>query len=101
MMQTLVPTGRANYEPNSLAEAGENGGPRARVATGFTTFTANDERNDPGKTLRDRAEPFADHFSQARMFSRSQTETEQEPMPSEQVFDLSKVGRDAFRALVD
>src|SRR3546814_3525029 len=23
MMQTLVPTGRANYEPNSLVEAGE------------------------------------------------------------------------------
>src|SRR3546814_8140180 len=56
MMQTLVPTGRANYEPNSLAEAGENGGPRASVATGFTTFTANDERNDPGQKLRIRAE---------------------------------------------
>ena len=27
-MQTLVPKGRANYEPNSLAEAGEDGGPR-------------------------------------------------------------------------
>jgi catalase len=28
MMQTQVPTGRANYEPNSLAIAGEDGGPR-------------------------------------------------------------------------
>jgi catalase len=43
MMQTLVPTGRANYEPNSLAEAGEDAGPRACPETGFTTFTANDE----------------------------------------------------------
>jgi catalase len=45
-MQTLVPTGRANYEPNSLAEVGEDAGPRACPETGFTSFAANDERND-------------------------------------------------------
>src|SRR3546814_5341399 len=60
MMQTLVPTGRANYEPNSLAEAGENGGPRESAEAGFTTFSANDERNDPAQKLRIRAELFAD-----------------------------------------
>ncbi|NIJ38810.1 catalase [Sphingopyxis panaciterrae] len=100
MMQTLVPTGRANYEPNSLAEAGENGGPRASVATGFATFTANDERNDPGQKLRIRAELFADHFSQARMFYRSQTENEQAHIASALVFELSKVGLDHVRARV-
>ncbi|MFT3718597.1 catalase [Pseudorhodoferax sp.] len=91
MMQTLVPTGRANYEPNSLAQAGEDGGPRACPETGFTTFTANDERNDPGQKLRIRAELFADHYSQARLFYRSQTESEQAHLASALVFELSKV----------
>src|SRR3546814_4763233 len=72
MMQTLVPTGRANYEPNSLAEAGENGGPRASVATGFTTFTANDERNDPGQKLRIRAELRSEeHTSELQSLMRT------------------------------
>jgi catalase len=100
MMQTLVPTGRANYEPNSLAEAGENGGPRASADTGFTTFAANDERNDPAQKLRVRAELFADHFSQARLFYQSQTENEQAHIASALVFELSKVTLDHVRARV-
>lgn len=100
MMQTLVPTGRANYEPNSLAEAGENGGPRASAETGFRTFEANDERNDPAQKLRTRAELFADHFSQARMFYLSQTENEQAHIASALVFELSKVTLDHVRARV-
>src|SRR3546814_4799670 len=76
MMQTLVPTGRANYEPNSLAEAGEDAGPRACPETGFSSFTANDERNDGSQKLRARAELFADHYSQPRLFYRSQRSEE-------------------------
>jgi len=91
MMQTLVPAGRANYEPNSLAEAGEFGGPRACPETGFTSFPIDDERNDPSRKLRVRAELFADHYSQARMFYRSQTESEQAHIASALVFELSKV----------
>jgi catalase len=91
MMQTLVPTGRANYEPNSLAEAGEDAGPRAVPDTGFTSFRGNDERNDPSQKLRVRAEAFADHYSQARMFYRSQTENEQAHIAAALVFELSKV----------
>jgi catalase len=91
LMQTLVPTGRANYEPNSLAEAGEDSGPRACPATGFSSFTANAERNDPSKKLRVRAELFADHYSQARLFYRSQTASEQAHIASALVFELSKV----------
>ncbi len=68
LMQTKVPKGRANYEPNSLAEAGEDGGPRADADAEFTTFAENAERNDPTHKLRIRAESFADHFSQVRMF---------------------------------
>ena len=35
MMQTQVFKGRANYEPNSLDEAGEDGGPRESPQAGF------------------------------------------------------------------
>lgn len=91
MMQTLVPKGRANYEPNSLAEAGEDGGPRACPETGFSSFRENAERNDPTEKLRVRAETFSDHYSQARMFYLSQTENEQAHIASAIVFELSKV----------
>lgn len=91
MMQTLVPKGRANYEPNSLAQAGEDGGPRACPETGFSSFRENGERNDPTEKLRVRAETFADHYSQARMFYLSQTENEQAHIASAIVFELSKV----------
>ncbi len=100
MMQTLVPTGRANYEPNSLAEAGEAGGPRACPATGFSSFRTNDERNDPTQKMRVRSELFADHFSQARMFFRSQTPSEQAHMASALVFELSKVTLEHVRTRV-
>jgi catalase len=91
LMQTLVPTGRANYEPNSLAEADEDGGPRACPETGFTSFEASAERNDPTQKVRVRAELFADHYSQAALFYRSQTENEQAHIASALVFELSKV----------
>jgi len=100
MMQTLVPKGRANYEPNSLAEAGEDGGPRACPDTGFTSFPVNDERNDGGQKLRVRPDLFADHFSQARLFFRSQTQNEQAHIASALVFELSKVTLDHVRARV-
>ncbi len=91
MMQTLIPTGRANYEPNSLAEAGEDGGPRACPETGFSSLTVNDERNDGSQKLRVRAELFADHYSQATLFYKSQTANEQAHIASALVFELSKV----------
>jgi len=100
MMQTLVPTGRANYEPNSLAEAGEDGGPRACPETGFSSISNNDERNDGEVKLRIRAELFADHYSQARLFYRSQTENEQAHIASALVFELSKVQLEHVRTRV-
>ena len=90
MMQTAVPKGRANYEPNSLNAAGEDEGPRA-TAEGLTTFPTNNENNDPTKKLRIRSETFSDHFSQARMFYRSQSTVEQAHIASAVVFELSKV----------
>ncbi len=91
MMQTMVPKGRANYEPNSLFEAGEDGGPRECPETGLSTFAVNDERNDGSEKLRVRAELFADHYSQARLFYLSQTPNEQAHIASAMVFELSKV----------
>ncbi|BEV01819.1 catalase [Novosphingobium olei] len=100
LMQTLVPTGRANYEPNSLDEAGEPNGPRACPATGFSSFEANAERNDPTEKVRVRAELFADHYSQARLFFRSQTDSEQAHIASALVFELSKVSLEHVRTRV-
>ncbi|MDO9383034.1 MAG: catalase [Hyphomicrobiaceae bacterium] len=86
-MQTQVFQGRANYEPNSLAEAGEDGGPREDPAGGFTSFAQPVSETK----VRLRAETFADHYSHARLFYLSQTEWEQAHIASALVFELSKV----------
>jgi catalase len=95
-MQTQVPKGRANYEPNSLAAAGEAGGPREDPEGGFRSFQA-----PVGETkVRLRAETFADHYSQARLFFQSQTEIEQAHLASAIVFELSKVTIEPVRLRV-
>ncbi len=88
MMQTMVPKGRANYEPNSLAEAGEDGGPRASDQ-GFVSVARFEQPATEKRRVR--AESFGDHFSQARMFFASQTEVEQGHIIGALVFELSKV----------
>lgn len=95
LMQTAVPTGRANYEPNSLDEAGEDPGPRAS-AEGFVTA----RQEVAGEKLRLRAEAFGDHYSQPRLFWHSQTGNEQAHIASALVFELSKVGLDHVRIRV-
>ncbi|HVZ09029.1 catalase [Rhodopila sp.] len=95
MMQTHVPKGRANYEPNSLAEAGEDPGPRA-APTGFVSV----RQPVDGLKLRIRSETFGDHYSQARLFFRSQTRNEQAHMASALVFELSKVSLEHVRSRV-
>ncbi len=93
MMQMAVPKGRANYEPNSLAAHGEEGGPRESAAGGFVTTTAPTGPDESGDKLRVRSELFADDYSQARLFLASQTENEQAHIASSFVFELSKVGQ--------
>ncbi len=97
MMQMTVPTGRANYEPNSLEIGGEDPGPREHPR-GFESIPAADglSRPEDGKVRR-RSETFADHYSQARMFYRSQTAIEQAHLASAVVFELSKVTLDHVR----
>jgi catalase len=91
-MQMSVPKGRANYEPNSLSSQGEEGGPRECPVTGFSTFEGDAGQKEQGDKLRVRAELFADHYSQARLFWRSQQPPEQAHIASSFVFELSKVG---------
>ena len=95
-MQMQVPVGRANYEPNSLAEVGEEAGPREDPKGGFRSFAMPLE----GSKVRLRAETFADHYSQARLFYRSQTEIEQAHLASAIVFELSKVTLGHVRARI-
>ena len=84
------PKGRVNYEPNSWEG---DGGPRESPEKGFRSYPAAEE----GEKLRIRSETFADHFSQARQFYISQTETEQGHIVDAFVFELSKVEKLAIR----
>jgi len=79
-MQMEQPKGRVNYEldPTSVRAS----------ASGFRSFA---EPADDGNKGRIRAESFADHYSQARQFYRSQTGFEQAHIASAFVFELSKV----------
>ena len=83
-MQMQVPKGRVNYEPSSLDPTS----PRA-TATGFRSAPIPGEDGAKGRI---RAASFADHYSQARQFFRSQSQFEQAHMASSLVFELSKVG---------
>jgi len=82
-MQMAVPKGRVNYEPSSL----QADSPR-ETPGGFQSHAT---LADDGGKSRIRAESFADHYTQARMFFRSQTTPEQAHIASALVFELSKV----------
>jgi len=90
-MQMLVPKGRVNYEPNSL----DPSGPR-EIPQGFRSFAAEED----GAKLRIRPESFADHYTQARLFFRSQTDIEQNHIVAALIFELSKVETPAIRERV-
>jgi catalase len=82
-MQMLVPKGRVNYEPSTL----QDNTPR-ETPEGFRSAVV---QGDDGAKGRIRAERFADHYSQARLFFRSQSKIEQAHLASAIVFELSKV----------
>jgi catalase len=88
-MRTTVPTGRVAYEPNSL----DRKGPREDHKTGFNSARV----PESGDKLRIRPESFADHFTQARMFWKSMTETEKRHIVGGFAFELGKVKTVAIR----
>ncbi|GAB3233840.1 MULTISPECIES: catalase [Psychrobacter] len=83
-MQMQVPKTRVLYEPQSL----DLDRPRESPQKGFNSFH---EKLDDGVKGRIRAESFADHYSQPRMFYRSQTPAEQAHIASAYAFELGKV----------
>jgi catalase len=91
-MAMANPRGRVNYEPNSWG--GAMGGPRETPDKGFRSFPAAEQ----GTKERVRSETFADHYSQARQFYISQTDTERAHIASAFTFELSKVQTVAIRS---
>ncbi|HEX7664630.1 MAG TPA: catalase [Polyangiaceae bacterium] len=81
-MQMQQPKGRVAYEPSSLADDSPRETPK-----GFASVAV----KESGVRGRVRSETFADHYSQARLFFRSQTDIEQAHIASALVFEPSKV----------
>ncbi|MEO1987168.1 MAG: catalase [Martelella sp.] len=82
------PAGRANYEPNSWGE-----GPREDPVNGHRPHRG----EEAGQRVRARSVTFADHYSQARQFYISQTESEKMHIADALTFELSKVDKEAIR----
>jgi catalase len=82
-MQTMVPSGRVSYSPSSLDPKTEREDPDSGFRSASVPVV--------GDKLRIRPESFQDHFSQARQFFYSQTESEQNHIISAFIFELSKV----------
>jgi catalase len=92
MHRQAIHRGRVAYEPNSLdADSAPTGRETAR---GFRSFNESSEEGGKGRV---RAASFADHFSQPRLFFRSQSPLEQSHLLNALVFELSKVETVAIR----
>ncbi len=87
--QMSLQKGRVAYEPNSL----DPDGLRETAERGFRTS----DRPVEGSTVRLRPESFSDHYSQARLFYRSQSQSEQKHIAQALIFELSKVETEAIR----
>jgi catalase len=87
-----IPRGRVAYEPNSLG----GGCPFQAGMKGFTSFPEpiHDDK------LRGKPELFADHYSQAALFWKSQSPIEQEHIVRAFRFELTRVQTVAVRERV-
>ncbi len=89
-----IPRGRIAYEPNSLG----GGCPFQAGAAGFVSFPkAIEPDNTPVDKVRGKAEKFAEHYAQARLFFESQSEVEKTHIVGGFRFELSKVTVPAIR----
>ena len=88
--------GRVNYEPNSLG----GGCPHQAGMAGFVTAAARLEAAGAVDKVRGKPEKFADHYSQARLFWRSQTTAEKRHIVAAFRFELSRVTVPAVRERV-
>jgi catalase len=90
-MRQEIDRGRVSYQPNSLAD--NFPAQATRAAGGYVTFPEPVE----GAKVRARGESFFDHYSQARMFFRSQSEPEKQHLIKALRFELGKVETPAIR----
>jgi len=81
--------GRVSYEPNSLA----GGCPFQAGSRGFVSYPQPIE----GSKVRGKPELFAEHYGQARLFWKSQTEVEQRHIVNAFRFELTRVQTPAVR----
>ncbi len=90
-MRQTINTGRVSYEPNTLG----GGCPFQAKASegGFTSFAERIE----GDKIRVRTRSFLDHFSQAKLFFKSQSDAEKGHMIDALCFELGKVETAAIR----
>ena len=90
-MRQTINTGRVSYEPNTLG----GGCPFQAKASegGFTSFAERIE----GDKIRVRSKSFLDHFSQAKLFFKSQSDAEKNHMVDALCFELGKVETAAIR----
>ena len=92
LQRQAIARGRVNYEPNSLA----GGCPFQAGRAGFVSFPEAVRQ----EKLRAKPEKFADHYSQATLFYRSQTPTEQAHIAAAFRFELTRVQVPAVRERV-
>ena len=91
MHRQAIHRGRVAYEPNSLG----GGCPFQAGAKGFVSFPEPMETG--AHKVRGKAERFADHYTQATLFWKSQTPVEQTHIVNAFRFELSKVQTPAIR----
>lgn len=92
MRQTVV-TGRSSYQPNSV------GGGCPFLAGESDAFQSHATPAEPNAMkVRRRSDTFDDHFSQANLFWRSQTDTEKTQIIDAYSFELAKVESPDIRA---
>jgi catalase len=91
MHRQAINRGRVSYEPNSMG----GGCPFQAGAAGFVSFAERREEED--HKVRGKAERFADHYTQAKLFWNSQTELEKQHIINAFRFELSRVQTPAVR----
>ena len=90
MHRQAIARGRVAYEPNSLAGGCPFQGGSMKGFTSFPEPVADDK-------IRGKAEKFADHYTQAKLFFESQTPQEQAHIVGGFRFELSKLTVPAIR----
>jgi catalase len=91
MHRQAINRGRVSYEPNSLG----GGCPFQAGAKGFVSFP--EPREDGDHKVRGKAERFAEHYAQATLFWKSQSDTERQHIINAFRFELSRVQTPAVR----